>query len=138
MKTIRLLVYLTFAVVLLLGRGNVSRPFTFAVTPSESAPGPTLLVTNSAARHVSFVDPAKGVISQIEVGAAPWGIALAPSNRAYISTAEGVAVVDTLGRKLLALIPYRARIGTPQFGEYRPGGMGIAASPDGKRVYVGV
>jgi DNA-binding beta-propeller fold protein YncE len=97
-----------------------------------------LLVTNSTARHVSFVDPASGVIARLEVGAAPWGLALAPGDRAYVATAEGVAIVDTARRERLALIPYQSEVGAPQFGEYRPGGMGIAAAPDGRQVYVGV
>ncbi len=110
----------------------------------------TLLVTNSAARHVSFVSPAAGVLAQVEVGAAPWGIALAPATGpaetrgcAYVSTAEGVAVVQTADesqRERVALVPYRdqAALMPPRFGEYRPGGMGIAVSPDGALVYVGV
>jgi YVTN family beta-propeller protein len=98
----------------------------------------TLLVTNSAARHVSFVDPENDTVEQVEVGAAPWGIALASDGRAYVATAEGVAVVDTKQRRRIGLIPYRAKIGAVHYGEYRPGGMGIAVSPDGRRVYVGV
>jgi DNA-binding beta-propeller fold protein YncE len=100
--------------------------------------GSTLMVTNSAASHVSFVDPTKGDMTRLEVGASPWGIALAPDHLAYISMAEGVAVIDTCERKLLNTIPYQARIDRIQYGEYRPGGMGVAASPDGKRVYVGI
>jgi DNA-binding beta-propeller fold protein YncE len=111
---------------------------TVAATPEAATVALTLLVTNSAARHVSFVDPERGVLARVEVGAAPWGLALAPGGRAYVATAEGVAVVDTVARRRLALIPYRADVGTPRFGEYRPGGMGIAAAPDGHQVYVGV
>lgn len=111
---------------------------TRASLPTAVQPAPTLLVTNSAARHVSFVDPERGVIEQVEVGAAPWGLALAPHGRAYVATAEGVAVVDTVAHRRLMLIPYRADVGSPRFGEYRPGGMGIAAAPDGRLAYVGV
>jgi len=98
----------------------------------------TLFVTNSTARHVSFVDPANGFFKQVEVGAAPWGLALASDGRAYVATAEGVAVVDTKQRRRTALIPYQAKVGAVQYGEYRPGGMGIAVSPDGRHVYVGI
>jgi YVTN family beta-propeller protein len=98
----------------------------------------TLLVTNSSASHVSFVDSVRGVTAQVEVGAAPWGIALASNQRAYVSTAEGIALVDWHERTRLALIPYRAKIERVQYGEYRPGGMGIVASPDGQKVYIGV
>ena len=65
----------------------------------------TLLVTNAAARHVSFVEPASGAIEQAEVGAAPWGLALAPNGLAYVATAEGVAVVDIRQRRRVAHIP---------------------------------
>jgi DNA-binding beta-propeller fold protein YncE len=98
----------------------------------------TLLVTNSAGRHISFVELPGGAIAQVDVGAAPWGLARAPGGRVYVATAEGVAVVDSRQRRRLALVPYQAAVGAPRFGEYRPGGMGIAASPDGRQVYVGV
>jgi YVTN family beta-propeller protein len=97
-----------------------------------------LIVTNSAGRAISIVDPQSGALTQIEVGAAPWGLALAPNQLAYVATAEGVAVVDIRRRERVALIAYQAAIGTPSFGEYRAGGMGIAVAPDGARVYVGV
>ena len=84
------------------------------------------------------VHPGQGVQAQIEVAEAPWGVALAPGTAAFVATAEGVAVVDTLNRQRLALIPYQAYVGAPRFGEYRPGGMGIAASPDGRFAFVGV
>lgn len=104
-------------------------------------PGPTivtLLVSNAAGRNVSFIDPKRGVLAQVEVGAAPWGIALATDGRAFVTTAEGVAVVDTAARTRLALVPYTTDMGRPLFGEYRPGGMGIALSPDGHFAYVGM
>lgn len=116
----------------------------YGISAQSTAPcgtanaGSTLLVTNSAAKHVSFIEPTTGVTTRLEVGTSPWGMALAPNHLAYISTAEGVAVIDTCKRKRLNLIPYRARINAIQYGEYRLGGMGIAASPDGKWVYVGV
>jgi DNA-binding beta-propeller fold protein YncE len=95
-------------------------------------------VTNGRSSNISFVDPDVGVIDTIEVGSAPWGIVLDQANRAYISTAEGIAVVDLIERKRIALVPYRARVQAGQFGEYRQGGMGIAISLDGHFVYVGV
>ena len=101
-------------------------------------PAVTLLVTNSAAQHVSFLDPARRDIERVEVGAAPHGLALGPEGRAYVATAEGVAIVDVRLRRRIALVPYRSRIPRIAYGEYRPGGMGIAVSPDGTRVYVGV
>lgn len=103
----------------------------------SASPAHLLAVTNSQGQHVSVVDPARGVIVQIEVGAAPWGLAQA-GNRLYVSTAEGIAVIDLNQRERLALVPYQTDAGPPQYGEYRPGGMGLAAAPDGRQVYVGV
>lgn len=54
-----------------------------------------------------------------------------------MATAEGVAAVDTVTRTRTALIPYATGTGPVTTGEYR-GGMGIALSPDGTCVYVGV
>ncbi|NOV01646.1 hypothetical protein GC097_16645 [Paenibacillus sp. LMG 31457] len=121
-----------------------------APTPDAAMPSPspapvsgeatTLLVTHSKSDYMSFLDPVTGRFNKLTVGKAPFAIAVGPNHRAYVTTAEGVAVVDTQQRKRLALVPYRAAdtIGKPQFGEYRPGGMGLAVSPDGKSVYVGV
>lgn len=108
-----------------------------SLTPTPTA-SLTLLVSNSAANYVSFVDLEQGVIGRVTVGAAPWGIALAPNDRAYVSTAEGVAIIDVGQRQRLALVPYQNDIGEMQYGEYRPGGMGLASAPDGSRIYVGV
>lgn len=109
-------------------------------TPTTAPVSESLLVTHSKSDYMSFLDPSTGKFEKLTVGKAPFAIALGPNHRAYISTAEGVAVVDTQQRKRVALVPYEAAdaIGKPQFGEYRPGGMGIAVSPDGKFVYVGV
>jgi len=104
----------------------------------RASTSPTLLVSNATGRSVSFVDPQRGVLAQVEVGAAPWGITLGADGRAFVTTAEGVAVVDTATRTRLALVPYTTRMGEPQFGEYRPGGIGIALSPDGRFAYVGM
>ncbi|MDQ2998510.1 MAG: hypothetical protein M3R61_15860, partial [Chloroflexota bacterium] len=107
-----------------------------AATPKPAAH--MLIVTNSTGRAISFIDPQSGAVTQLEVGSAPWGLALAPNQLAYVATAEGVAVVDIRRRERVALIAFQAEIGAPVFGEYRPGGMGIAVAPDGARVYVGV
>ncbi|WP_204787656.1 hypothetical protein [Paenibacillus oryzisoli] len=95
-------------------------------------------MTHSKSDYMSFLDPASGRLEKLVVGKAPFAIAKGPNHRAYVSTAEGVAVIDTKTRTRLALIPYQANVGKPRFGEYRSGGMGIAVSPDGKFVYVGV
>ncbi len=116
--------------------GAPTLPATVIATPASASF--TLLVTDSNGNQLALVDPERGVIAQVEIGASPWGIALAQNNIAYISTAEGISIVDTRERKQIARVPYREILGVPQTGEYRAGGMGIAVSPDGKRVYVGV
>ncbi|MFC8795310.1 YncE family protein [Streptomyces cinereoruber] len=116
-------------------------PSPTAVTPSPESGGPapgTLLVADFGSDTVTFVDPARGAVGSVEVGTAPYGLALGADGRAWVATAEGVAVVDTAARKRLALIPYRTDTGPVTTGEYRGGGMGIALAPDGRRAYVGV
>ncbi|MGO4497430.1 YncE family protein [Paenibacillus sp. 2RAB27] len=113
--------------------------------PATASPSPpaavdtTLMVTHSKSDYMSFLDPASGRMEKLVVGTAPFAIAEGPNHRAYVSTAEGVAVIDTKLRSRIALVPYQANVGKPpRFGEYRSGGMGVAVSPDGKFIYVGV
>ncbi|MFF5828524.1 YncE family protein [Streptomyces bacillaris] len=117
--------------------------------PSRSAPTPTpqgtLLVADFGSDTVTFVDPGRdgsgrngGPIASVEVGTAPYGLVVGEDGRAWVATAEGVAVVDTQRRTRLALIPYETETGPVTTGEYRGGGMGIALAPDGRHVYVGV
>ncbi|MFB7513331.1 hypothetical protein [Streptomyces sp. NPDC056144] len=108
-----------------------------SVTSSAAAAG-TLLVTDFGADTVTFVDPTRGATGSVKVGTAPYGIVVGKDGRAWVATAEGVAVVDTASRERLALVPYRTDAGPVGTGEYRGGGMGIAMAPDGRRVYVGV
>jgi ankyrin repeat protein/DNA-binding beta-propeller fold protein YncE len=117
-------------------------PASLPVTPTSAptlpaSPAHLLAVTDSQGQHLLIVDPAQGVLTQIEAGAAPWGLAQVGPHL-YVSTAEGVAVIDIDRRERLALVPYQTDVGPPQYGEYRPGGMGLGASPDGRQVYVGV
>ncbi|MCX5200402.1 hypothetical protein OG897_02845 [Streptomyces sp. NBC_00237] len=113
-----------------------------APTPASSpTPSGTLLVADFDSDTVTFVDPApgKGPTGSVRVGTAPYGLALGPDGRAWVATAEGVAVVDTRTRTSLGLIPYATQADGPAtMGEYRAGGMGIALSPDGRHAYVGV
>ncbi|MEU0740828.1 hypothetical protein [Streptomyces sp. NPDC006134] len=105
-------------------------------------PEGALLVTDFGADTVTFVDPARrgdaAGLGSVEAGTAPYGIAVGDDGTAWVATAEGVAVVDTRARERTALIPYTTDTGPVTTGEYRGGGMGIALSPDGGRVYVGV
>ncbi|MBM9623373.1 YncE family protein [Streptomyces zhihengii] len=110
-----------------------------APAPSGRTPSGSLLVADFGADTVTFVDPARGAFDSVEVGTAPYGLVVGDDGRAWVATAEGVAVVDTAGRSRTALIPYETDgIGPPEHGEYRGGGMGIALAPDGRHVYVGV
>ncbi|WUF47386.1 YncE family protein [Streptomyces sp. NBC_00483] len=104
-------------------------------------PDGTLLVADFGSDTVSFVDPApgKGTFDSVEVGHAPYGLVVGDDGRAWVATAEGVAVVDTDSREREALIPYETEgLGPVTDGEYRGGGMGIALAPDGEHAYVGV
>ncbi|MEV6581884.1 hypothetical protein AB0M92_27390 [Streptomyces sp. NPDC051582] len=115
--------------------GAPSGPAAAAAVPTAHG---TLLVADFGGSTVTFVDPARGPVGSVEVGTAPYGLALGADGRAWVATAEGVAVVDTATRTGLGRIPYRTRTGSVTTGEYRGGGMGLALAPDGKRLYVGV
>ncbi|WP_353943895.1 hypothetical protein ABII15_21215 [Streptomyces sp. HUAS MG91] len=105
----------------------------------RGTPAGTLLVADFGADTVSFVDPDKGVTDTVTVGRAPYGLVVGDDGRAWVATAEGVAVVDTATRERVARVPYATKhLGPVTGGEYRGGGTGIALAPDGRHVYVGV
>ncbi|MBM7059002.1 hypothetical protein, partial [Streptomyces durocortorensis] len=113
--------------------------------PSGRTPDGTLLVADFGSDTVTFVDPGRdgsgkggAPIASVKVGTAPYGLVVGEDGRAWVATAEGVAVVDTEQRTRPALIPYETESGPVTTGEYRGGGMGIALAPDGSHVYVGV
>ncbi|MFD3696132.1 hypothetical protein ACFWUZ_08210 [Streptomyces sp. NPDC058646] len=124
------------------GQGDAApRPAPSAASPLPAAPGTphgTLLTADFGAGTVTFTDPERGAVASVPVGRAPYGLAVGADGRAWVATAEGVAVVDTRTRRLTALVPHRTPTGPVTDGEYRGGGMGIALSPDGARAYVGV
>ncbi|MCH1881428.1 hypothetical protein [Agrococcus sp. ARC_14] len=100
---------------------------------------PALLVTLAASDGLAILDPeaADALLDVVEVGQAPWGVA-AHDGTAYVSTAEGLAVVDLATRSRTALVSYEHQPSEVGFGEYRDGGLGIAVAPDGEHVYVAV
>ena len=105
---------------------------------AEASSGvPRLAVVLPGRDSLALVDPDRGLVAEIAVGASPWGVVVR-GERAYVSAARHVAVVDLRRRRLVARVRYRTRVAALERGEYRRGGMGIAASADGRRVYVGV
>ncbi|MFD7298963.1 hypothetical protein ACFV9W_37265 [Streptomyces sp. NPDC059897] len=116
-------------------------PKTPKTSKAAKTPDGTLLVADFGSDTVSFVDPARGegAFDSVKVGHAPYGLVVGDDGRAWVATAEGVAVVDTDSREREALIPYETEgLGPVTDGEYRGGGMGIALAPDGRHAYVGV
>ncbi|MEV8317185.1 YncE family protein [Streptomyces sp. NPDC059900] len=116
-----------------------SRATATATLPAEQrTPEGTLLVADFGSDTVTFVDPERGPIESVKVGTAPYGLAIGEDGRAWVATADAVAVVDTRTRERVDTIPYETESGPATTGEYRGGGMGIALSPDGGHAYVGV
>jgi DNA-binding beta-propeller fold protein YncE len=109
--------------------------------PAREAPRELLLATQADADSVALVDPrdrdGSAVVAEITVGAAPWDVAVR-DGQAFVSTAEGVAVVDLATRERTRLLPYAHRPDRIAHGEYRPGGLGLAVSADGTTVHVAV
>ncbi|MGI8829518.1 MAG: YncE family protein [Candidatus Limnocylindria bacterium] len=108
--------------------------------PTDAPPAPeSFLVTAFADADLVILDPDRGEVARIEVGRAPWGVAVSADGTAYVATLDGVAVVDVAARRRVNLIGYASALASgPTGGEYRAGGLGIAVSPDGTRLYVGV
>ncbi|KRF08994.1 hypothetical protein ASH00_04790 [Arthrobacter sp. Soil782] len=99
-----------------------------------------MLATQAAGDSLDLIDPGNvtdPVVASVVVGQAPWDVAVS-GTRAFVSTAEGVAVVDLVERRRMSLIPYANPADSISQGEYRPGGTGIAVSADGSTVYVAV
>lgn len=98
--------------------------------------GSVLLITDSWSDTVTWLDLANLETSSLAVGRAPWGMTRV-EDRVWVSTAEGVAIVDLGAKTLVGLIPFESPNSSAGYGEYREGGMGIAASEDGSLVFVG-
>jgi hypothetical protein len=100
-------------------------PLTPAAPATPGNATQLLAVTHSQEQYISLVDPNQGVIAQIEAGAAPWGL-VQTADRLYVATAEGIAVIDLARRIRLALVPYQAEPGPPQYGYFVVFGMCFA------------
>lgn len=98
--------------------------------------GSLVLVTDSWSNTITWLDLGRLEAFSLIVGRAPWGMARV-DERLWVSTAEGVAVVDLDRRSLEAMVPFELPNSSADYGEYREGGMGIAASADGSLVFVG-
>ena len=90
-----------------------------------SAHRPVLLATLAASNALAVVDQdaAEPLLDRIEVGRAPWGVAT-HDGTAFVSTAEGLAIVDLAAGSRTALVPYLHQPAGVAFGEYRDGGLG--------------
>lgn len=116
--------------------GGEAREARGGAAPAPSG-GVRLAVVLPDRDALAIVDPRRGVLAEIGVGGSPWGVAVA-GGRAYVSAARHVAVVDLRTRRVVRRVPYRTRAGAVERGEYRRGGMGVAAAAGGRRVFVGV
>ena len=74
----------------------------------------------------------------VELSPSPWGATVTADRRAYISSAQGLTIVDAGDLTVLGKVPYRTLIEIAGYGEYRSGGMGIKVNPDGATVAVGI
>jgi sugar lactone lactonase YvrE len=105
-------------------------------TRAQDPRSSVFLLTNHTADAMTFLEEATA--NELTIAPSPWGIALGPNDRAYVSSAQYLTIVDTVRREVIDQIPFRTLIEIAGYGEYRSGGMGIAATPDGKWVAVGI
>jgi DNA-binding beta-propeller fold protein YncE len=109
-----------------------------STSPTPAAPTELLVVASSYGSALSLIDPRNGRIeSRLQVGSAPHQIVRA-GDVGYVGTAVGLSIVSLGDGRVLATLPYDTDVGPASKGEFREGGMGLAASPDGQRAYVAV
>jgi DNA-binding beta-propeller fold protein YncE len=80
-------------------------------------------ITNNAGTGVNVIDLGTGeALAAIEVGNAPYGVAVSPDgDRVYVTTDDGLAVIDAATRTVEAVVPVIAAT--------------VAVSPDGGVIY---
>ena len=113
------------AVVATIALGAGTKPLGVAVNPD----GTSIYVSNNGTGNVSVISTATNMVTgTISVGAAPSGVAFAPSgfNRAYVANngANTVSVIDTTGGSVVATVGVGAKP------------TGVAVTPDGAYAYV--
>jgi hypothetical protein len=96
----------------------------------------TFLLTNHTADAVTFLAGDDYVLAP--VAPSPWGVALDGNGLAYVASAQGMSIVDLTEQSMIDTIPYLTPIDSVGYGEYRSGGMGIAVTPNGATVAVGI
>jgi YVTN family beta-propeller protein len=105
-------------------------------TRARAPQGGIFLLTNPAVDSVTVLEGDD--VETIEIASSPWGAAVGQNGRAFVSCAQALAIIDTEPLLVTGTIPYRTLIEQVGYGEYRSGGMGIAATPDGKWIAVGL
>lgn len=115
------------------GLAGIALPLQVGAQPPQEG---FFLLTNPTTDSLTFFK--NETAESVPVAPSPWGVADGPGDRAYISSAQYMTIVNTANLTISGNLPYRTLIESAGYGEYRSGGMGIAATPDGKWVAVGI
>jgi DNA-binding beta-propeller fold protein YncE len=116
-----------------LGLAAFALPTSARAQPSQDE---TLLLTNPATDSLTFLEG--DTPEAMAIAPSPWGASDDVEGRVYISSAQYLTIVDTSDLTVVGSVAYRTPIETVGYGEYRSGGMGIAVTPDGSTVAVGI